>query len=122
MTDFPHRDADRPRRIVLRPDPAAWGDDELLTLAEAAALLWPDGPLTAHSLHVAAAAGRLPVTMIARKLLTTKRALKEMSQCAARTDPATAANGANAPRAGPRRRDDAYPRRRLTRRFGATPD
>ncbi len=120
MTDFPDRDADRPKRIVLRPDPAAWGDDELLTLTEAAALLWPDGPLTAHSLRVAAAAGRLPVTMIARKLLTTKRALREMSQCAARTVPATAAaSGANPPRAGPRRRGAAY--RRLTRRLGAGP-
>jgi nucleotidyltransferase/DNA polymerase involved in DNA repair len=32
--------ATRPRRIIARPDPASWGDDELLTFAEAASLLW----------------------------------------------------------------------------------
>jgi hypothetical protein len=41
----------RVRRIAARPDPAHWGDDELLTFAEAAARLWPDGPLTASSLR-----------------------------------------------------------------------
>ena len=73
-----------PRRITARPDPAAWGDDELLTFAEAAALLWPDGPLTASSLRTAYRAGALEVTVIARKLLVTKRALRKMAETARR--------------------------------------
>jgi hypothetical protein len=36
----------RPRRVAARLDPQDWSADELMTLAEAAALLWPSGPLT----------------------------------------------------------------------------
>jgi len=67
-----------PRRVVARPDPAQWRDDELLTFAEAAALMWPDGPLTASSLRTAYRAGQLEVTVIARKLLVTKAALQRL--------------------------------------------
>jgi hypothetical protein len=35
----------RPFRIEQRPSPKDWSEDELLTLEEAAALFWPDGPL-----------------------------------------------------------------------------
>jgi hypothetical protein len=88
------RDADRPLRIAARPDPAAWDDDELMTLREAAFLMWPAGPLTERSLRTAAESGLLPVTMIARKRLTTRRALREMSRCApAPIVRATAASG-----------------------------
>ena len=76
--------ATKPRRIVARPDPCQWGEDELLTFAEAAALLWPHGSLTASSLRTAYRAGGLEVTMIARKLLTTKRALAAMTEAARR--------------------------------------
>jgi hypothetical protein len=76
--------ATRPRRIAARPDPSQWGDDELLTFVEAANLLWPQGPLTASSLRTAYRAGELEVTLIARKLLTTKKALREMTQGARR--------------------------------------
>jgi hypothetical protein len=69
-----------PRRVAARPDPAQWRDDELLTFAEAVALLWPDGPLTASSLRTAYRAGHLEVTEIARKLLVTKAALKRMTE------------------------------------------
>lgn len=69
----------KPRRVAARPDPAQWGDDELLTLAEAAALLWPDGPLTASSLRTAYRSGQLEVTLIARKLLVTKAACAKMA-------------------------------------------
>jgi hypothetical protein len=73
-----------PRRVAARPDPAAWGDDELMTLAEAASLMWPQGPLTASSLRTAYRAGELEVAMIARKLLVTKRALAAMTANARR--------------------------------------
>lgn len=74
----------KPRRIAARSDPSQWDDDELLTLQEAAALLWPDGPLTASSLRTAYRAGDLEVTLIARKLLTTKRAIAQMTRGARR--------------------------------------
>ncbi|MGY3449159.1 hypothetical protein [Bradyrhizobium sp. USDA 4353] len=79
-----------PRRIAARPDPAAWGDDELLTLAEAAALLWPSGPITASTLRTAYRGGLLETVMLARKLMTTKRALQAMQEAARR--PAKAAD------------------------------
>ena len=73
-----------PRRVAARPDPAQWGDDELLTFAEAAALLWPHGPLTASSLRTAYRSGQLEVTVIARKLLVTKAAIRAMTEAASR--------------------------------------
>jgi hypothetical protein len=41
----------KPRRVAARPDPSMWADDELMTFAEAASLMWPQGPLTASSLR-----------------------------------------------------------------------
>jgi hypothetical protein len=76
--------ATRPRRIAARPDPSQWGDDELLTFVEAANLLWPQGPLTASSLRTAYRAGDLEIVLIARKLLTTKKALEAMTKAASR--------------------------------------
>lgn len=69
---------DFPARIRLRPKPDEWGPDELLTLPEAAALFFPDGPLTLSSLRTAAAAGDLAVARVAGKDLTTPRAIKKM--------------------------------------------
>nr|BCE70257.1 hypothetical protein XF8B_03680 [Bradyrhizobium diazoefficiens] len=66
-----------------RPDPAEWADDELMSLAEAAALLWPGGPLSVSSLRTAERDGRLAVVSIAGKILTTKAALREMAKCSA---------------------------------------
>lgn len=74
----------KPRRVAARPDPKDWADDELLTFAEAAALLWPSGPLTASSLRTAYRAGELEVVMIARKLLVTKADLAAMTENARR--------------------------------------
>lgn len=73
-----------PRRVAARPDPAQWADHELMTFAEAAALLWPRGPLTASSLRTAYRAGQLETTMIARKLLVTKAAIRTMTEAATR--------------------------------------
>ena len=47
----------KPRRVAARPDPSMWADDELMTFAEAASLMWPQGPLTASSLRTAYRAG-----------------------------------------------------------------
>jgi hypothetical protein len=76
-----NRGGSLPARIAARPSPDQWGADELLTLNEAAKLFWPSGPLTTRSLRTAAETGRLPVVVVARKMLTTKRAIEEMSRC-----------------------------------------
>lgn len=70
-----------PARVAARPDPDDWGKDELMTLPEAAALLWPNGPLTTHSLRVAVRDGMLAVAVVAGRHLTTRKAIAEMSTC-----------------------------------------
>ncbi|MCK1668989.1 hypothetical protein [Bradyrhizobium sp. 153] len=77
--------APKPRRIAARPDPEDWMEDELLTLPEAAALFWPEGkPVSASSLRRCYRAGTLEVVLIARKLLTTKRAIYAMIEASRR--------------------------------------
>jgi len=71
-------------RVLERTDPAQWSDDELMTLAEAARLFWPSGPLSEETLRPAVRDGRLPVSEIARKLFTTKRALSALHVCTPR--------------------------------------
>lgn len=73
-----------PRRVAARPDPKDWPDDELLTLSEAAALLWPRGPITASTLRTAYRSGLLETVLLARKLMTTKRAVHAMTEAARR--------------------------------------
>jgi len=73
-----------PRRIAARPDPKDWDDEELLTFSEAAALLWPQGPITASTLRTAYRAGQLTTVMLARKLMTTKAHLRAMTANASR--------------------------------------
>jgi len=70
-----------PARVQARPDPHQWEMDEIMTLPEAADLFWPDGPLTTNSLRVAVRDGVLPVTVVAGKFLTTRRAVMSMSVC-----------------------------------------
>lgn len=68
-------------RVKARPRPDMWRDDELMTLAEAAALHWPDGPLTETSLRTAARDGRLPISQIAGKFFVTRVALRSLTVC-----------------------------------------
>jgi len=70
-----------PPRVAARPSPDQWAEDELLSLPEAAALLWPAGPLSTRSLRTAERDGQLAVVVIAGKMLTTRRALAEMGRC-----------------------------------------
>lgn len=77
----PRRTTRVPARVVARPSPDQWKEDELLTLPEAAALLWPDGPLTVSSLRTALRDGKLQVVVVAGKILTTRAALREMGTC-----------------------------------------
>lgn len=102
-----------PPRVAARPDPTLWGEDELMSLAEAAHLFWPMGPLTERSLRTAVNDGDLPVKIVARKILTNRRAVQEMSKCAKRTLPETDRKVKPTPaRRGPPRpdADEAYDR------------
>jgi hypothetical protein len=58
-----------------------WAHDELMNLAEAARLMWPDGPLTERSLRTAIREGRLPISVVAGKFFVTKQALGALSAC-----------------------------------------
>lgn len=77
----PRMPRELPLRVEKRPSPDQWGRDELMTLEEAAHLLWPDGPLTATSLRTAVRDRQLDVVRIAGKILTCKAALERMSVC-----------------------------------------
>ncbi|MCJ2036142.1 hypothetical protein [Methylobacterium sp. J-068] len=68
----------RPQRIADRPRSEEWNDDELLTLPEAAALFWPDGPITTNTLRTAGRDGALAITKVAGKFFTTPMAIRRM--------------------------------------------
>src|SRR6266478_2088841 len=72
------RNTDKLARAKARPDPAQWGEDEVMTLVEAAVVFFPQGPLTLSSLRRAAAAGTLEIAKVAGKDLTTPRAIRKL--------------------------------------------
>jgi len=68
-------------RAIERPHRDDWRDDELMTLVEAVTVFWPKGPLTVSSLRTAIRQGKLRVTVVARRHLTTPGAIARMSEC-----------------------------------------
>src|SRR5260370_39104191 len=77
---MPKRNTDKLARAKTRPDPAEWGEDEVMTLVEAAAVFFPEGPLTLSSLRREAAAGTLEIAKVAGKDLTTPRSLRQLGK------------------------------------------
>ena len=75
---MPKRKGDRLARVKARPTPDQWGEDEVMTLIEASAVFFPQGPLTLSSLRRAAAAGILEIAKVAGKDLTTPRAIRKL--------------------------------------------
>jgi hypothetical protein len=73
---MPKRNIDKLGRAKARPDPAQWDEDEVMTLVEAAAVFFPQGPLTVSSLRRASAVGTLEIAKVAGKALTTPRAIR----------------------------------------------
>jgi hypothetical protein len=67
-------------RVRERPDPRAWGMDELLTITEAVELHWPNGPITAATIRTAIRQGQLAVCRIAGKFFLTRRCLLALSE------------------------------------------
>lgn len=65
-------------RLLYRQTPDLWDPDEPITLPEAGALLFPNGPLTLNSLYVAAREGRLRVAEHANRYYTTINAVREL--------------------------------------------
>lgn len=74
-------------RIRRRPLPCDWKPDELLTFAEAAALVFPHGPFSAAALRNAHRRGELRATRLAGRSFTTRAALQEMMDIPRSTDP-----------------------------------
>ena len=70
-----------PPRIAAKPDPAAWPEDALLTLPEAASLMWPTGLLTTKSLRHAQKTGQLATVTIAGKVFTNILSLRDLTRC-----------------------------------------
>ena len=80
-----HRDIEdgRPaklRRLLERPNKEDWPIDELMTLPEAAALYWPQGPVTTATLRTLIRKGQLRVAVLGRRHLTSRKALEDMQQ------------------------------------------
>lgn len=75
---MPKHKTDKLARAKARPDPAQWGEDEVMSLVEAARVFFPHGPLTLSSLRRAAAAGTLEIAKVAGKDLTTPRAIRKL--------------------------------------------
>jgi hypothetical protein len=69
-------------RVAQRPDPAMWGEDEIMNLGEAARLHWPNRqPVGEGTLRRAVRDGRLAVSILAGKYFVTRRALAALSTC-----------------------------------------
>ncbi|WGS22202.1 hypothetical protein [Bradyrhizobium sp. ISRA463] len=75
---MPKHKVDKLARAKARPNPAQWDEDEVMTLVEAVAVFFPDGPLTLSSLRKATAVGTLEIAKVAGKDLTTPRAIRKM--------------------------------------------
>lgn len=100
-------------RLSLRPTPESWGDDELVSLAEAVALFFPKGPLTASSLRVARRRGELACVEVCGRTFTTPRAMRTMSALTVGVAPE------GAPVTGSLDADRARAREALRRRLAA---
>ena len=76
------------QRVDARPNPAAWQEDELVTLVEAAQLFFPNGPLTASGLRSAIARHELSSVSINQRVYTTPAAIRSMiALCSATAHP-----------------------------------
>jgi hypothetical protein len=65
-------------RCHARPAPSDWGDDEPMTLIEAVAVFFPEGPLTVSSLRTEIANGRLATAKVAGRYYVTPANLKAL--------------------------------------------
>lgn len=79
--------ADIPLRVLQRPDASLWSPTEMMSLAEAAALFFPEGLLTTASLRTAVRDQRLFVAEVAGKILTNRLAVERMCACGPRSGP-----------------------------------
>lgn len=86
-----------PPRVEKRPSPDQWSAVEIMTLDEAAHLMWPDGPLTVTSLRTAVRDHQLEVVRVAGKILTCKAALERMVACTSPASETPTAEAAPAP-------------------------
>ncbi len=67
-------------RVRARPRPDQWDPDEPLTLHEAAALMFPAGPITAWTLRTARRQGQLGTATVAGRIYTSVEAVRAMTR------------------------------------------
>lgn len=72
-------------RVAAKPRPEDWRDDDAMTLAEAVAVFYPQGPLTVSSLRTEIRKGRLLAVQVAGRLYVTPARLKGLFE--PRADP-----------------------------------
>lgn len=72
-------------RVRKRPNVDQWRGDEPITLKEAVALFFPEGPLTISSFRSAIRRGELSWMKLAGKMFTTPDAVREMMRPELRT-------------------------------------
>ena len=67
-------------RAQQRPRPEQWATDEVMTLAEYAAVFWPAGPVTVSSLRTEIAKGRLTPARVRGLLWITPASVRALFQ------------------------------------------
>jgi hypothetical protein len=72
-------------RVDRRPEPANWGDDDDMTLAEYIAVFWPEGPLTINTLRTAIKRGDLTAAWVRGLWFVTPAQVRALFQPKART-------------------------------------
>lgn len=65
-------------RILKRPNLSDWGEYELITFAEAVALLFPDGPLSTTTLHSLQKRGELEFVKVCGKSYTSINSVRKL--------------------------------------------
>lgn len=79
-------------RLIDRPLLSDWKEDELITLAEAEALLFPNGPLNVSSLRRCHKSGSLEVVVICGKAFTSIVAVRSLIATSAEQSKKTSIN------------------------------
>jgi len=67
-------------RVRRRPDPADWADDDKLTLREAVALFWPEGPVTLATIRGVIAKGELTPFWLGNRFFVTPAQMRGLFQ------------------------------------------
>jgi hypothetical protein len=74
-----------PPRAKARPSPKDWEENGLMTLAEAVAVFFPNGPFTVRKLRTAIDNGELAYTTVSGNLFTSPKAIAGLQKLTVKT-------------------------------------